>query len=380
MPLNLTDEQKGAIGWAKVCLEYIQQLSNEPYSEKNSYAMQLNFEVLKEVLPKEMVRSLAQEIPSISWKALSDLGEATSHHFYQISPQGFWDNLQENKEALDQLCVGTDSVRSSRQVKLQPFEPVSDKDLMGHIQHNIRKLSEFRDGRNVNSSTDAATNFACQQCIHNIGQAVKYLDNDFKNNNRTIFWKKYADARDSIIHDYDSIKPKAVKEIAKDAERILQPLINDLVLANYDVQTLKVHYAHEKTPIGPQLPPHRELTGAADEAIPQDVAHQEPAAATAAGSAGKRGSSPPLVPIASTRQRTEAIPAEAAVAAPDTAVELGSASPPLSHEAVFQRMFHNITNPPKPPPPQAATPPATGEDLGARSSSPPRSPRGGMSM
>ena len=66
-----------------------------------------------------------------------------------------------------------------------------------------------------------------------MGEAVKRMETEFKNENSHINWKGIAGMRDVIIHDYDGIFYELIWKIILNELPVLQPQLSEL-LSQYE--------------------------------------------------------------------------------------------------------------------------------------------------
>jgi uncharacterized protein with HEPN domain len=62
---------------------------------------------------------------------------------------------------------------------------------------------------------DERTQLAILYEITILGEVVKRLSTEFRNQHSTIEWKKIAGMRDRLVHDYDEVKLDLVWEVVK---------------------------------------------------------------------------------------------------------------------------------------------------------------------
>lgn len=85
-----------------------------------------------------------------------------------------------------------------------------------HIIDNISKIEKFsKDISREELMNDELRQYAIVRAIDIIGEAVKNLPKDFKENNEDIPWKDIVGTRDIMIHKYFGVDFGAVMDIIK---------------------------------------------------------------------------------------------------------------------------------------------------------------------
>jgi uncharacterized protein with HEPN domain len=99
-----------------------------------------------------------------------------------------------------------------------------------HILDNIDRIENFSKGMSQESlKNDELRQYAIVRAIEIIGEAVKNLPKDFKDDNKDIPWKDIIGTRDIMIHKYFGIDLEAVWDIIEkdlpDLKRKLKKLV-----------------------------------------------------------------------------------------------------------------------------------------------------------
>jgi len=87
------------------------------------------------------------------------------------------------------------------------------EDLLMHIWNEINFLSNFINIEFSDLNSDGLKKRAVTRSLEIIGEAVKKLPAQFKNQHPNIDWKKLAGTRDIMIHDYFGIDYGIVHDI-----------------------------------------------------------------------------------------------------------------------------------------------------------------------
>jgi uncharacterized protein with HEPN domain len=86
-----------------------------------------------------------------------------------------------------------------------------------HISDNIKIIEKFTKGMKLEDFlSDEKTNYAVIRALEIIGEAVKNIPKDFKDEHKDIKWKDIAGTRDKLIHDYFGVNNKIAFRIVKD--------------------------------------------------------------------------------------------------------------------------------------------------------------------
>lgn len=81
-----------------------------------------------------------------------------------------------------------------------------DKFFLDHIFDEIEFLNAyFSDLELDDLKKDPVLQKACLKSLENIGEAVKNISNQYKDENPEIEWRKIAGLRDKLIHHYFSV-------------------------------------------------------------------------------------------------------------------------------------------------------------------------------
>jgi uncharacterized protein with HEPN domain len=92
----------------------------------------------------------------------------------------------------------------------------SINDLLKHIQDEIDYLIENSIIDEIEFSSNPTLQRAFVRSLEIIGEAVKKLPQDFKDNNNDINWKDVAGMRDVLIHEYFGIDYEIVWSVIKE--------------------------------------------------------------------------------------------------------------------------------------------------------------------
>jgi len=80
------------------------------------------------------------------------------------------------------------------------------KDYITDINNSIRYIKEFTDQSSFDDfQKDIKTQYAVIRCFEVIGEAVKRIPEEIKNEYPSIPWKVMAGMRDRLIHGYDVV-------------------------------------------------------------------------------------------------------------------------------------------------------------------------------
>ena len=85
---------------------------------------------------------------------------------------------------------------------------------VGHILTCINSILKYTDG--MNEDDFMRNNMVQDAILRNfevIGEATKQIDDDFRNQNPNIPWRKMAGLRDKLIHDYMGVDLLSVWEV-----------------------------------------------------------------------------------------------------------------------------------------------------------------------
>ncbi len=81
------------------------------------------------------------------------------------------------------------------------------------ILEAIERIEEYTDSMDYeNFLEDRKTVDAILKNLENIGEAVKNLSEDIKEDHQEVHWKKIAGMRDKLIHGYFGVNPQIVWE------------------------------------------------------------------------------------------------------------------------------------------------------------------------
>jgi len=96
-----------------------------------------------------------------------------------------------------------------------------------HILENISKIESFsKDITRETLSEDKLRQYAIIRAIEIIGEAVKNLPSDFRNNYPNIPWSKIARMRDKLMHHYFGVDFNNVwKVIKEDIPKLNQQIL-----------------------------------------------------------------------------------------------------------------------------------------------------------
>jgi len=100
-----------------------------------------------------------------------------------------------------------------------------DRDVIGHILRYCQQIeiahNDFGRSRDRFEQSTTYQN-AVSMCILQIGELVKHLSADFKEENREIPWQKIRGMRNYVAHEYGSIDLDVVWVVATDSVVVLQ--------------------------------------------------------------------------------------------------------------------------------------------------------------
>ena len=78
-----------------------------------------------------------------------------------------------------------------------------DEHLLDDVIESITRIQNYTQGINYQGfREDIKTQDAVMRNIEIIGEAVRNLSSDLKDNNPTVPWKEISGTRDKLIHDY----------------------------------------------------------------------------------------------------------------------------------------------------------------------------------
>ena len=102
-----------------------------------------------------------------------------------------------------------------------------------HIIESIELIEEYTDGASLN---DFMISTRLQDLVLRrleiIGEAVKYLPDDFREKNSKIEWKKIAGMRDIIIHQYFGVDLKLTWNVVQNELPALKDKIKRILNRN----------------------------------------------------------------------------------------------------------------------------------------------------
>ncbi len=102
-----------------------------------------------------------------------------------------------------------------------------DIEYLKHIKDEIEFLSEHCDNISVNGLIgDIVLQRASIRSLEVIGEAVKNLSEDYKQQNSSIEWKKIAGFRDILIHHYFGIDWQVVRDVINNKIPKLEKIVN----------------------------------------------------------------------------------------------------------------------------------------------------------
>jgi uncharacterized protein with HEPN domain len=107
------------------------------------------------------------------------------------------------------------------------------RDYLLDIDYSLKQVEKFVDGFDLNSfSSDDKTIYAVIRALEIIGEATKNISQKFKKEHGEIPWKKLADMRNILIHEYFGVNKKVVWQIIKrdipDVKNKMQELLKEL--------------------------------------------------------------------------------------------------------------------------------------------------------
>jgi len=76
---------------------------------------------------------------------------------------------------------------------------------------------------------DGKTQFAVIRCLEIIGEAVKRLPDELRNDNPDVPWKAMAGMRDRLIHGYDVVDPEVIWITVNKTIPGIIPKIKDII-------------------------------------------------------------------------------------------------------------------------------------------------------
>ncbi len=92
----------------------------------------------------------------------------------------------------------------------------NNEDFLSDILEAIKRIFIYSDDVEYDDFlTDFKTQDAIVRNIEIIGEAVKNLSNDFRDQHTTIPWKNLAGMRDKLIHNYSGVNFDIVWEVIK---------------------------------------------------------------------------------------------------------------------------------------------------------------------
>ena len=90
------------------------------------------------------------------------------------------------------------------------------KDYLLDIDHSLKQAEKFVVGFDLDSfSSDDKTIYAVTRALEITGEATKNIPQKFKKEHGEIPWKKLADMRNILIHEYFGVNKKVVWKIIK---------------------------------------------------------------------------------------------------------------------------------------------------------------------
>ncbi len=91
-----------------------------------------------------------------------------------------------------------------------------DKFFLDHVFDEINFLNDyFSDLKFDDLKNDPVLQKALLKSLENIGEAVKNVSDEFKNENSNIEWRKIAGLRDKLIHHYFGVDWDLVWDVVK---------------------------------------------------------------------------------------------------------------------------------------------------------------------
>ena len=101
---------------------------------------------------------------------------------------------------------------------------------LGDILDSINKIESYVSDL---SDMDFVENFAIQDAVMRrleiIGEAVKHLPSEIKDNNQNIPWKNIAGMRDILIHEYAGVQMERVWRTVKEDLPPLKQVVHKLI-------------------------------------------------------------------------------------------------------------------------------------------------------
>ncbi len=99
------------------------------------------------------------------------------------------------------------------------------------IFEHIEKIEKFTSGYDFEDFIkDEKTVYAVIRCFEVIGEAVKNLPSEFKEEYPSIPWSKMAGMRDKLIHSYFGVDYETLWETVKKRIPELKPIIKDILV------------------------------------------------------------------------------------------------------------------------------------------------------
>lgn len=103
------------------------------------------------------------------------------------------------------------------------------KDYITDILTAIDKIDNFTKGFNYSKfKKDDKTIFSVIRALEIIGEAVKKIPANIKNNYKQVPWKEMAGMRDKLIHEYFGVDTKVVWKTIKEDISQVKPFIKKL--------------------------------------------------------------------------------------------------------------------------------------------------------
>ncbi|MGK7943823.1 MAG: DUF86 domain-containing protein [Microcystaceae cyanobacterium] len=120
------------------------------------------------------------------------------------------------------------------------------EDYLRDIEKAIRLAIEFTDGMDFDEfCQDKKTIFAVTRAIQIIGEAVKKLPDNLRENNPQIPWQDIAKMRDKVTHQYFAVKLDIIWDTVKEDLPFLKSLMASLLADSTELEENEPDTDHE---------------------------------------------------------------------------------------------------------------------------------------
>ncbi len=105
-----------------------------------------------------------------------------------------------------------------------------DEDLVGDIVEAINRINTYTAGLSYDEFfLDSKSQDAVIRNLEILGEAVKLLSNNFRENYPDLPWKEISGTRDKLIHDYFGVNIDIVWDIVKNELPSVYRKIQDII-------------------------------------------------------------------------------------------------------------------------------------------------------